>query len=383
MSAGKVRVAVVGQGFMGRAHSFAWARAAQLAGSGPRPVLAVLCGREKGRLERNGAQWGFAETSDDWQAVVASEDVDLVDVCVPGAAHALVSVAALEAGKHVLCEKPLANSVDEARRMVGAAVAAAAKGRFAMVGFNYRRLPALALARRLAVDEVRLGEVRHVRARYLQDWLVDPEFPLSWRLDVGQAGSGALGDLGAHAIDLVRYLTGGEVVEVAALSETFVRERPLPSASEGLSAKAGAGRGRVSVDDAVAAVGRLSNGALVTLEATRVAPGRKNGLQVEIDGSKASLRFDLERLNELVWYEAGAPPEGARQVLVTEPSDPYIAQWWPPGHMLGWEHSFVHQCQDMLAAIGEGRQPLPSFADGLAVQQVLHAIWTSGLERRF
>lgn len=383
MSAGEVRVAVVGQGFMGRAHSFAWARAAQLAGGGPRPVLAVLCGRDRERLKANAARWGFAEGSDDWRSAVVRDGVDLVDVCVPGAAHAEVAIRALEAGKHLLCEKPLANSVTEARSMVEAATLAAKKGRFAMVGFNYRRVPALALARRLLAEEGRLGEVRHVRARYLQDWLVDPDFPLSWRLDAGQAGSGALGDLGAHAIDLVRYLTDAEFVEVAALSETFVRERPVPSSSVGLSATVGAGKGSVSVDDAVVTVARLSNGALVTLEATRVAPGSKNALQVELNGSKATVGFDLERLNELAWYEPGPSPAGARRVLVTEPSDPYVAQWWPPGHILGWEHTFVHQCQDMLAAISEGRQPLPSFGDGLAVQEVLHAIWRSGKERRF
>ena len=392
MKGGQVRVAVVGQGFMGRAHSFAWARTAQLALGGPTsgptsspvPVLAVLCGRDKERLERNASRWGFAATSDDWRAAVERQDVDLVDVCLPGAAHAEVAIAALEGGKHVLCEKPLANTVEEAQNMAAVAAAATSKGRFAMVGFNYRRVPALALARRLIVEEGRLGEVRHVRARYLQDWLVDPGFPLSWRLDAAQAGSGALGDLGAHAIDLVRYLTEDEIVEVAALCETFVRERPLPAASEGLSAiAAGTARGKVSVDDAAVAVGRLGNGGLVTLEATRMAPGLKNALQIELNGSSASVSFDLERLNELNWYEPGPLPEGWRRLLVTEHSDPYVAQWWPPGHVLGWEHTFVHQCQDLLAAIAEGRQPRPSFADGLAVQEVLGAVARSSNERRF
>jgi len=383
MSAGEVRVAVVGQGFMGRAHSFAWARAAKLGGTALRPALAVLCGRDKERLGRNGALWGFATTSDDWRGVVEREDVDLVDVCLPGTAHAEVSIAALEAGKHVLCEKPLANSVEEAREMADAAASAAAKGRFAMVGFNYRRVPALALARRLVSEERRLGEVRHLRARYLQDWLVDPEFPLSWRLVASEAGSGALGDLGAHFVDLARYLTGAEVAEVAALSETFVRERPLPLASEGLSAVGGEGRAAVSVDDAFVAVARLTNGALATFEATRVAAGEKNGLQVEVNGSQASLKFNLERLNELQWYELGDRPAGFRQVLVTDAGDPYLGQWWPPGHVLGWEHTFVHQCQEMLAAIAEGRQPLPSFGDGLVVQEVLNAIEVSSRERRF
>jgi predicted dehydrogenase len=383
MSAGEVRVAVVGQGFMGRAHSFAWARTAQLAGTPLRPVLSVLVGRDKERLERNGRRWGFSQTSDDWRAAVQAPDVDLVDVCLPGAAHAEVSVAALQAGKHVLCEKPLANTVDQARRMADAAARAAEGGHFAMVGFNYRRVPALALARRLVLEEGRLGELRHLRARYLQDWLTDPEFPLSWRLVASEAGSGALGDLGAHFVDLVRYLTGSEVAEVAAFCETFVPERPLPAESEGLSAVRGTGRAAVSVDDAFVAVARLANGALATLEATRVAPGEKNGLKIELNGSLASVGFDLERLNELRWYEAGVQPEGFRQVLATDAGDPYVAQWWPPGHILGWEHTFVHQCQDLLAAIYEGRQPTPSFSDGLAVQEVLDAIGRSSRERRF
>jgi len=383
MSGGKVRIAVVGQGFMGRAHSFAWARASRLPGTHLQPVLALLVGRDKERLERNAERWGFTETSDDWRASVERDDIDLVDVCLPGAAHAEVSVAALGAGKHVLCEKPLANTVEEARQMAEAAAAAAGRGRFAMVGFNYRRVPALALARRLIVEEGRLGEVRHIRARYLQDWLTDPEFPLSWRLVASEAGSGALGDLGAHFVDLVRYLTGSEVAEVCAFCETFVPERPLPAEPEGLSARKGAGKGRVSVDDAFVAVARLANGALATFEASRVAPGEKNGLKIELNGSLASAGFDLERLNELRLYETGARPAGFRQVLVTDAGDPYVAQWWPPGHVLGWEHTFVHQCQDLLAALSEGRQPLPSFADGLAVQEVLDAIERSSKERRF
>jgi predicted dehydrogenase len=384
MSAGKLSIAVIGQGFMGRAHSFAWNRAAQLPSMPLHPGLAVLCGRDREALQRNSALLGFGQVSTDWREVVARDDIDLVDVCVPGAGHAEVALGALEAGKHVLCEKPLANTVEQARVMAEAADRAARRGRFAMVGFNYRRVPALALASRL-VSEGRIGTVRHVRARYLQDWLVDPEFPLTWRLEAGQAGSGALGDLGAHLIDLIRFLTGSEIAEVAALCETFVRERPLPAQSIGLSATASGGgpTGNVTVDDASVAVARLSNGALATIEATRMAPGCKNGMRIELNGSAGSIAFDLERLNELRVHDAGGPADGFCEVLVTNPGDPYLAQWWPPGHVLGWEHTFIHQCQDLMAAIADGRQPSPSFADGLAVQLVLGAIERSSAERRF
>jgi predicted dehydrogenase len=386
MSAGKLAIAVIGQGFMGRVHSLAWAGAAKLPGTSLHPEVAVLCGRDPEALQRNSVLLGFGQVSTDWREVVTRDDIDLVDVCVPGASHAEIALGALDAGKHVLCEKPLANTVGQARAMAEAAARAAQSGRYAMVGFNYRRVPALALASRL-IAEGRIGAVRHVRAQYLQDWLTDPEFPLTWRLDAEQAGSGALGDLGAHLIDLIRFLTSSEVAEVAALHETFVRERPLPAQVTGLSATAaGGGRaGTVTVDDASVAVARLSNGALATIEATRMAPGHKNGMIIELNGSAGSIAFDLERLNELHLYtrEAGGPGDGFRDVLVTNPGDPYVAQWWPPGHMLGWEHTFIHQCQDLMAAIADGRQPSPSFADGLAVQLVLEAIERSSAEGRF
>ena len=376
------RVAVIGQGFMGRAHGLGWVRAAAV-GDGPlAPELAVLCGRDRGALEANARRYGFAEWSDDWAGVVQRDDVDLVDICTPGASHAEIALGALAAGKHVLCEKPLANTLGEARSLARAAEEAAARGVFACVGFNYRRVPAVAVARRL-VAEGRVGDLRHVRAAYLQDWLVDPSFPLTWRLDSGQAGSGALGDLLAHVVDLVRFVSGDEFAEVASVLETFVKERPLASGEAGLSGtKASSGaKGPVTVDDACAALGRLGRGAMVTMEATRMALGRKNGLVLELYGTSGSLRFDLERLNELLVYEAGASREGFSRVLVTNPDDPYLSQWWPPGHVLGWEHTFVHEFEDLMAAIAEHRQPEPSFADGLATQAVLDAVSRSANTR--
>ncbi len=253
--------------------------------------------------------------------------------------------------------------------MTRAAAAARAVGVRSMVGFNYRRVPALAHARALIADG-RLGRIRHVRAQYLQDWLVDPEFPLTWRLQADTAGSGALGDLGAHIVDLVQHLTGTAISGVSALSETFVPERPLPD---------GIGVGPVTVDDAVLFLARLDGGALATFEATRFATGRRNALRLEINGDRGSLAFDLERLNELELYDATDAPteQGFRRVLVTEPEHPYLAAWWPPGHILGYEHTFTHEVRDLVEAIATGRDPEPSFADGEQVQRVLDAVTRS------
>jgi predicted dehydrogenase len=235
-----------------------------------------------------------------------------------------------------------------------------------MVGFNYRRVPALALARRLVANG-RIGTLRHLRAVYLQDWLADPAAPMTWRMQAERAGSGALGDLGAHIVDLARYLTGDEITGVCAISATFVGTRPMAD---------GTGTGTVTVDDAVVFTGKLGSGALASFEATRYATGRKNGLRIELNGSAGSLAFDLERLNELEFFDASADGDagGFRRVLVTEGSHPYLSAWWPPGHTLGWENTFTHQAADLLTAIADGAQPLPSFGDGLAVQRVLDAV---------
>jgi predicted dehydrogenase len=349
-----------------------------------RPELVVLCGRDREALEVNASLLGFRTWSASWRETVQREDVDVVDICTPGASHGEIALAALEAGKHVLCEKPLANNVQDAMAMASAAEKAAVRGQFCMVGFNYRRVPALALAQRL-VQEGRIGSVRHVRARYLQDWLVDESFPLTWRLDRKQAGSGALSDLGAHVVDLVRFLTGVEFAEVAGTVKTFVTSRPLAEGALEPSTAAPQARrlGAVTVDDTFIAVGLLEGGALATLEATRMAPGCKNALRVEVDGSAGSIGFDLERLNELQVYEDGPTARGSKRLLVTSPDDPYVRQWWPPGHVLGWEHTFVHEFQDFLAALADGRQPVPSFLDGLQVQIVLDAIERSASEHRW
>jgi predicted dehydrogenase len=248
----------------------------------------------------------------------------------------------------------------------------------AMVGFNYRRVPAVALARQL-IEQGRVGEVRHVRAQYLQDWLVDPQFPLAWRLRRESAGSGALGDLGAHIVDLAQYLTGQRIEGVGALLKTFVTERPLPSAAGGLSASGGAGRGPVTVDDAALFTARFEGGGIGVFEATRFASGRKNAMRVEVNGARGSLSFDFESMNELAFYDADEDPASAgfRRILATESSHPYMDAWWPPGHIIGYEHTFTHEVRDFVLAFASGEAPNPSFSDGLQVQRVLAAVEAS------
>ncbi|WP_320781071.1 Gfo/Idh/MocA family oxidoreductase [Streptomyces sp. CRN 30] len=368
---------MVGYAFMGAAHSQGWRTAGRVFDLPLDPVLAVICGRDADAVRTAAVRHGWAAAETDWRALVERDDVDLVDICTPGDSHAEIALAALAAGKHVLCEKPLANTVAEAEAMTRAAEEAAARGQVAMVGFNYRRVPATALARRMVAED-RLGRLRHVRVTYLQDWLVDPAAPLTWRLRKEAAGSGALGDLGAHIVDLAQYLTGERLTGVSALTETFVRRRPLPAgAAQGLSAaSADTTTGEVTVDDAALFTGRFPSGALASFEATRYATGRKNALKVELNGEKGSLAFDLERLNELSYHDGTEPAThgGFRRILVTEPDHPYLDAWWPPGHGLGYEHTFVHQARDLVHAIAAGHAPEPSFADGLQVQRVLAAV---------
>jgi predicted dehydrogenase len=368
-------VGMVGYAFMGAAHSQAWRTAGRFFDLPLQPDLAVLCGRDAAKAGAAAEKLGWRSVETDWRALLGRDDVQLVDVCSPGDTHAEIAIAALDAGKHVLCEKPLANTVDEARAMVAAAERAAGRGVRSMVGYSYRRVPAVALARRL-VEQGRIGEIRHVRAQYLQDWIVDPEFPLVWRLQRSAAGSGALGDIGAHIVDMAQYLVGDLLTGVSALTETFVRERPLVSASSGLAASGSTEKGAVDVDDAALFFGRFAGGAVASFEATRFATGRKNALRIELNGSRGSLAFDQERMNELEFYDGDEDPDvaGFRRILVTEPTHPYAGAWWPPGHGLGYEHSFTHQVVDLVRDIGEGRDPVPSFADGLRVQLVLEAV---------
>jgi predicted dehydrogenase len=369
---------MVGYAFMGAAHSQGWRTAPHMFDLPMTPEMAVLVGREAARVTAAADRLGWASIETDWHRVVDRDDVDLIDICTPGDTHAEIAVAALAAGKHVLCEKPMANTVAEAQEMAAAAATAHDHGVRAMVGFTYRRVPAVALARRL-VEQGRVGEVRHVRAQYLQDWIADPEAPLSWRLQKEKAGSGALGDVGAHALDLAQYVIGDHVREVTGSLTTFVKERPIAVEHSGLSGTASAERGPVTVDDAAAFLARFPGGAVGVFEATRFATGRKNALRLEVNGSRGSIAFDFEDMNFLEFYDATEDPDtaGFHRIMVTEPQHPYVAAWWPPGHGLGYEHGFSHQVVDLVTAIAGGTDPAPSFADGLQVQRVLAAVESS------
>lgn len=372
---------MVGHGFMGAAHSQGWRVAPRFFDLPREPEMTVVVGRNAEATAASAQKWGWTESATDWRDVIARDDIDIVDIVTPGDTHAEIAIAALEAGKHVLCEKPLANTVAEAEAMERAATAAAERGVRSMVGFTYRRVPATTFARDL-VAAGRIGDVRQVRAEYLQDWLIDPEAPLTWRLKKEQAGSGALGDIGAHAVDLTEYITGQKVTSVSGIIETLVSERPLLGEGVGLSGTASAERGEVTVDDVALFTGRLESGALASFEASRFRTGRKNALRIEISGSTGAIAFDLERLNELEFYDATQPEleQGFRRILVTEHDHPYLAPWWPTGHMLGYEHGFSHQVRDFVTAIDEGSQPRPSFTDGLHVQRVLDGVERSSAE---
>jgi len=368
-------IGMVGYQFMGRAHSHAWRNVASVFPDAPDPRMVALAGRDEPAARSAAARLGWAEATTDWRSLLERADVDVIDICTPGYAHAEIATAALEAGKHVLCEKPLANTLAEAQAMAEAAGRAERSGVFSMVGFNYRRVPALELARRLIAEEA-IGEVRHVRAAYLQDWGADEAIPLLWRFESEHAGSGALGDIGSHLIDITQQLVGQRISTVSGLTETFVTKRARTD---------GGGEGSVTVDDLVVFAVRFDEGVTGNFEATRVASGRKNAMRVEIDGAAGGLAFDLERLNELQIYDHDAPADrrGFRTILVTEESHPWLAAWWPPGHMLGWEHTFTHQAHDFLAAVGRGTRPEPGFGEGLQVQAVLDAVQRSAAERRW
>ncbi|WP_028271141.1 Gfo/Idh/MocA family protein [Arthrobacter sp. UNC362MFTsu5.1] len=356
-------VAMIGYAFMGKAHSNAWRNVASYFDV-PAFEQKVLVGRDAGQVAAAAEKYGWAETATDWRSVLERDDIHIVDICAPGWMHAEIAVAALEAGKHVLVEKPLANTLAEAEAMADAARSARERGVQSMIGFNYRRVPALALAKEL-IAEGRLGTVRHVRAAYLQDWLVDPDSPMTWRLNKETAGSGALGDIASHAIDQVMFLLGGTVTEVSGRLHTFVNSRPGADGPE-----------EVTVDDAAWATLTLDSGTIASVEVSRMATGQKNSLKLEIYGDKGSLLFDLETINELGFLDATLPvrEQGFRRILVNEPEHPYMAAWWPQGHVIGWEHTFTHEIRDFLAAIDGGTAPSPSFDEGLAVQRVLAAI---------
>ena len=372
MGGSSLGVGMIGYSFMGAVHSHAWRTVGRVFDLGVDIDMRVICGRNEEAVTAAAAKYGWQSPETDWRAVIARDDIDIIDVCTPGSSHEEIAVAALNAGKHVICEKPLANTVAEAERMAAAAQASSGKS---MVAFNYRRVPALAYAREL-VRQGRLGRIFHVRAVYLQDWIIDPEFPLVWRLVKEEAGSGALGDLGAHIVDAAQFVTGSQITNVSGELRTFIDERPLVGETHLLEATKSAERGKVTVDDAALFLANFDNGAVGTFEATRFASGRKNGMAIEVNGEKASLRFEFESMNEL-WvhdHTVDGKDAGFRRVMVTESDHPYVEGWWPPGHVLGYDHTFTHEFRDFVLDIVNDRAPEPSFADGLYVQRVLDAV---------
>jgi predicted dehydrogenase len=366
-----IRVGIVGTQFMGRAHSNAYLDVAHFFDLPAPPVMRAACDNVEANLEPFCRRFGWQTRETLWERLVERDDVDLVDICTSNVTHMPIAIAAAKAGKHVLCEKPIAMNADEARRMLDAAREANVRH---MVAFNYRRVPAIALARQL-IEQGRIGAVRHFNAVYYQDWLVDPNFPFVWRHDVKEGGSGAHGDMNAHTVDLARYLVG-EIDAVCAAQEIFVKERPLAD---------GSGKGEVTADDALYSIARFRDGALGSFMATRFATGRKNFLRLEIFGSEGSLVFNLERLNELEYYSRSdvGPEQGFRTIVVTESVHPYVNLWWPPGHIIGWEHTFIHEVGDLLMAIAKGENVAPDFLDGMRCQQVLDAMSRSAADGRW
>jgi predicted dehydrogenase len=373
---------MIGYKFMGKAHSNAYRSLPMFFPKALKPEMSVICGRNPEALEEAAAQLGWADCVTDWKELIARKDVDLIDINAPSNAHKEIALAAAKAGKHIFCEKPLALTLADSREMLQAAEDA---GVTHMVGFNYRFSPAVRLAKKL-VESGRLGEIYHFRAWFLQDWIIDPEFPLVWRLQKEIAGSGSHGDLGAHLIDLAHFLVG-DVKEVIGMSETFIKERPLAAEMTGLSAKGDkdAPKGKVTVDDATLFLARFENGAMGSFEATRFAAGHRSTNSFEINGSLGSVKFDFERMNELEVYltSDAEDVQGFRRVLATDPAHEYAEAWWPPGHTIGFEHTFIHEMLELSNAIEEGRQPVPNFHDGVKCQAVLEAVERSIDERRW
>ncbi len=364
---------MIGHGFMGRAHSNAWRQAPVFFDLPATVRMKTVCGTDGRRAAKAAKVLGWERAEADWRSVMSDPEINVVDICTPNDSHCALALAAAKAGKAILCEKPLARNLGEAEQMA----AAVAKARVVnMICHNYRFVPAIAQARRMIARGDIGKRIFHFRARYAQDWLVNPEVAALWRLRSDVAGSGALGDIFSHALDLARYLVG-EITEVCADLTTFIKDRPdrqKPSVSR-----------KVDVDDAAAMLGRFRGGGMLTIEATRMASGRKNGLTFEINGSEGSLAFDLEKLNRLKFFsrQDAADAQGFREIIVTEPVHPWVGQWWPRGHLLGYEHTFVHAIAEFGTAVATGKTVQPDFREGLKNQRVLDAVARSAKARRW
>ncbi|MFP4026942.1 MAG: Gfo/Idh/MocA family protein [Candidatus Brocadiia bacterium] len=383
MAKKEINVGLIGCGFMGVAHSFGYRNCPAVWDPECKPVMKCIAGTEEEEVVKSTAeQLGWQEYSTEWEEMIQRDDIDMVDIASPNFAHVENAVAAAEAGKDILCEKPLANDLEGAQKMLDAVNDAGVK---ALCGFTYRQAPAVQLAKQM-IESGELGEIYHVRATYLQDWIMDPEFPLVWRLKEELAGSGALGDLGAHITDMARYLLG-DIESVSGTLETFIEERPIEEAGAGTKLsdrQASDKKGEVTVDDASIWCARFKNGALGTFEATRFAGGRKNYHTFEINGSKASIAWNFEDMNYLdVWKAGEGVEQGFRKVLATNEETPGFENWWPDGHIIGYGECFVNEMKEMMDAIAEDRDPSPSFEDGVKCQAVLEAVVQSSKEKNW
>ena len=367
----EINIGIVGTNFMGKAHSNAFIKAPYFFDLPAQPVLKAACGRNQANLATFARRFGWEHQETSWEKLIERDDVDLIDISTPNDLHQPIAVAAVKAGKHILCEKPMAVNEAEARSMLDAAREASVVH---MMIFNYRFLPAMQLARQM-IEAGKIGKIHHFNAVYYQDWLVDPLFPITWRHDSKASGSGAHGDMNAHIVDLARFLVG-EFEAVCGEQKTFIKERPLSD---------GSGTGQVTTDDATCFFAHFREGALGSFMATRYATGRKNFLRLEIFGSEGSLGFNLERLNELKYYARSdeGTEQGFRNILVTEADHPYIQAWWPPGHIIGWEHTFIHEVSELIKGIAHQTPVVPDFYDGLRCQQVLDRVMQSATERKW
>ncbi|NLT70664.1 MAG: Gfo/Idh/MocA family oxidoreductase [Verrucomicrobiaceae bacterium] len=362
----ELRIALIGHRFMGRAHSNAWNQVSRFFDPAVKPVLQVACGRDSAELAAFARRWGWQETETDWRRLLERDDIDAIDIATPTFLHAEMAIAAAEAGKHIFCEKPFANTLAEGEAMLAAAEKA---GVVHYLNHNYRRCPAVLLAKKI-IDDGEIGEIYHWRGAYQQSWLVDPRHPLDWKLKKSTAAAGPLWDLGSHAVDLARFLVG-EFAEIDCRAKQFIPERPL--------AEDPSRRGPVEVECAAILSGEFQNGALASIETTRYATGRRNRHTFEIYGSQGALTWDMEDMNRLRFYSEGDSEDrrGFRDILVTEPSHDYVGAWWPPGHIIGYEHAFVHAVLDFLNACGTGGSVEPDFRDGVEGLRVLEAAATS------
>ncbi len=369
----QANIALIGYKFMGKAHSNAYRQVRRFFPGKIEPVMKVICGRDRAGVEAAARLYGWEEAETDWRKVVERSDIDVVDVSTPGNLHHPMAMAAAAAGKHVICEKPLANSLADAKEMLKAVEKAGVKH---MLMHNYRKIPAVGFARQL-IEEGRVGRVYHYHGAYLQDWIMDPNFPLVWRLHKNLAGSGTLGDIGSHIIDLARYLNG-EFTAVTGQLTTFIKERPIPGSGEGAWGAKGAKarRGKVTVDDEANFLARFKNSSNGVFEASRFCGGRRNFNVFEIYGDKGAIAFNLEHMNWLEFYDCTDRPgrQGFKKINVTEAVHPYGGAWWPPGHIIGYEHTFIHAIHDFLVALEKDVMPSPNFRDGVANQAVLDAV---------